>query len=80
MEGSKQYPNKKVGIMTRILCFATGLLLELSFFMILPIWKLVEATGKQWQLAAPPEHGMFATMALNMKDKQKHGEKNGRTH
>ena len=68
----------KMKTMTRILLFVVLLPLELLALLTMPITKLVEAIRELWQSTEPPEHGMFATMALRMKENTKLGDDNGR--
>ena len=68
----------KMKTMTRILVFVAILPLEFLALLMTPILKLAEAIGELWQRTGdPPEHGMYATMALKMKEQYKHGGDNG---
>ena len=64
--------------MTRILIFVAILPLEFLALLMTPILKLAEAIRELLQSTGdPPEHGMYATMALKMKEQHKHGGDNG---
>ena len=64
--------------MTRILIFVAILPLEFLALLMTSGLKLSEAIGELWQRTGdPPEHGMYATMVLKMKEQQKHGGSNG---
>ena len=69
----------KMKTMTRILIFVAILPLELLALLATPIQRLSEAIRELWQMTYLPEHGMYATMALRMKENAKHGDDNGRT-
>ena len=68
----------KMKTMTRILVFVAILPLEFLALLMTPILKLAEAIGELWQRTGDsPKHGMYATMALKMKEQHKHGGDNG---
>lgn len=54
--------------MTRILFFVAILPLGLLALAVTPLLKLAGAIRELWQSTGdPPEHGMYATMAITMK-------------
>ena len=68
----------KMKTMTRILVFVAILPLGLLALEVTPILKLAGAIRKLWQSTGDPsEHGMYATMAITMKEQRKHGGNNG---
>ena len=65
--------------MTRILVFVAILPPGLLALAVTPLLKHAGAIRELWQSTGdPPEHGMYATMALRMKENTRHGDDNGR--
>ena len=56
----------------RIIIFVMILPLQLLAVLLEPAWALLcQATHDLWQMTAPSSHGMYATMALRMKENTK---------
>lgn len=79
VEDARDENKEQTGILCRIIIFAMILPLQLLAVLLEPAWVLLcQVTHDLWQMAASSSHGMYATMALRMKENTKHGDDNER--
>ena len=71
-DDARDESKEQTGILFRIIIFVMILPLQLLAVLLEPAWALLcQATHDLWQMTAPSSHGMYATMALRMKENTK---------